>query len=110
MRSLVNFCEVYLIRQKPNLILTIFPTILIYNVNKIYKCNPPIILFQFTQKSTDINHYLKFSDNIRFELISDTLNTSNHYKSCESKKNICIYNLLMIYTYIYIYIYIYIYN
>ena len=79
MTSLVIFCKVYLIRQKPNLIPTIFPTILIYNINKIYECNPNFILFRFTQK-TNINHYLKFSDNIRLELISDTQNTSNHYK------------------------------
>ena len=39
------------------------------------------MLFQFIQKASDINHYLKFSDNIRFELISDAENTSNHYKS-----------------------------
>ena len=83
MRSLVIFCKVYLIRQKPNLIPTIFPTILIYNINKIYECNPNFILFQFIQKTNDINHYLKFSDNIRLELISDTQNTSNHYKSHE---------------------------
>ena len=80
MTSLVIFCKVYLIRQKPNLIPTIFPTILIYNINKIYECNPNFILFQFIQKTNDINHYLKFSDNIRLELISDTQNTSNHYK------------------------------
>ena len=83
MTSLVIFCKVYLIRQKPNLIPTIFPTILIYNINKIYECNPNFILFQFIQKTNDINHYLKFSDNIRLELISDTQNTSNHYKSHE---------------------------
>ena len=83
MTSLVIFCKVYLIRQKPNLIPTIFPTILIYNINKIYECNPNFILFRFIQKTNDINHYLKFSDNIRLELISDTQNTSNHYKSHE---------------------------
>ena len=83
MTSLVIFCKVYLIRQKPNLIPTIFPTILIYNINKIYECNPNFILFQFIQKTNDINHYLKFSDSIRLELISDTQNTSNHYKSHE---------------------------
>ena len=38
-------------------------------------------LFQFIQKSNDMNHYLKFSDNIRFELIPETQNTSNNYKS-----------------------------
>ena len=84
MRFLVISCKVYLIRQKPNFISTIFPTIVTYNINKIYECNPHFILFQFIQKSNDINHYLKFSDNIRFELISDTQNTSNHYKSHES--------------------------
>ena len=84
MRSFVNFCKVYLTRQKPNLFPSIFPTILIYNINEIYECNPHFILFQFIQKSSDINNYLKFSDNIRFELISDTQNTSNHYKSHES--------------------------
>ena len=81
MRSLVIFSKVYLIRQKANLIPTLFPTIIIYNNNKIYECNPHFILFQFVQKSNDINHYLEFSDNIRFELISDKQNTSNHYKS-----------------------------
>ena len=77
-------CKVYLIRQKPNLIPTIFPTILIYNTNEIYECNPHFILFQFIQKSSDTNHYLKSFDNIRFELISDTQNTSKNYKSHES--------------------------
>ena len=81
MRALVIFSKVYLIRQKANLIPTIFPTIIIYDINKIYECNPHFILFQFIQKSNDINRYLKFSDNIRFELISDKQNTSNHYKS-----------------------------
>ena len=81
MRALVIFSKVYLIRQKANLIPTIFPIIIIYDINKIYECNPHFILFQFIQKSNDINHYLKFSDNIRFELISDKQNTSNHYKS-----------------------------
>ena len=74
------------IRQKPNLISTTFPTILTYNINEIYECNPYFIRFQFIQKSSDINHYLKFSHNISFELISDTQNTSNHYKSHESNE------------------------
>ena len=79
MRAFVNFCEVYLIRQKPHWIPTLFPTILIYNINGIYECNPHFILFQFIQKSSDINRYLKFSDNIRFELISDRQN-KNYWK------------------------------
>ena len=79
-----NFCKLYLIRKKPNLIPRIFSTILIYNINKIYECNAHFILLQFIQKSDDRNHYLKFSDNIRFELISDTQNTSNRHKSHES--------------------------
>ena len=93
MRSLVIFCNVYLIPQKPNLIPTIFPIMLIYNTNKIYECNPHFILFQFIEKSNDINHYLKHSDNIRFELISDTQNTSNHYESHEWKFRFCVFPL-----------------
>ena len=47
---------------------------------------PTLYSFNSCKKSNDINHYLKFSDNIRFELISDTQNTSNHYKSHESSR------------------------
>ena len=79
-----NFLQIISNSKKSNLIPTIFSTILIYNINKIYECNPHFILLQFIQKSNDINHYLKFSDNIRFELISDTQKTSNRYKSHES--------------------------
>ena len=80
MSSIAIFCRVYLIQQKPNLIPTIFLTILIYYINKI-ECYAHFKLFQFIQKSNDMNHYLKFSDNIRFELIPETQNTSDNYKS-----------------------------
>ena len=38
-------------------------------------------LHSFNSYKNQTNHYLKFPDNIRFELISDAQNTSNHYKS-----------------------------
>ena len=36
MRSFVSFCKLFLMRQKLNLILMIFPKLLIYNINEIY--------------------------------------------------------------------------
>ena len=47
---------------------------LIYNTKRIYEDTSYFILSQFIQKSNDINRYLWLSDNIRFEIISDTQN------------------------------------
>ena len=58
-----------------------FPIISIYNFNKIFVDNCQKKLYQPISKLNDIKRYIYFANDIKVEIISDSKNTSNRFKS-----------------------------